>query len=189
MTNQQKHVLNPKKWIDNYADYLFNYTISRLNDHDLAKDLVQETFLSALKSMKNFKGQATEKTWLVSILKRKIIDQYRKSNSKKGQAEIRMSFYETGENKGKWIEEKAPSHWGNFGEKDIENEELKKILNQCINGLPEKQRMVFLLKTVKNYKTEEISNELQLSASNIWVIIHRARLKLRECMENNWFKN
>ncbi len=189
MNNQTKHTLNPKKWVDDYSDYLFNYTITRLNDHDLAKDLVQDTFLSALKSAKNFKGEATEKTWLVSILKRKIIDQYRKANSKKGQAEIRMAFYENGEKKGKWIEEKAPSDWGNLGEKDIENNELKKILDLCIKALPEKYRMVFLLKTVKNYQTEEISNELELSSSNIWVIIHRARVQLRECMENNWFKN
>lgn len=189
MNNQPKHQLNPKKWVDIYSDYLFNFTISRLNDHDLAKDLVQETFLSALKAMKNFKGQASERTWLVSILKRKIIDQYRKSNSKKGQAEVRMSFYEDGENRGKWIEEKAPSDWGNFGEKDIENEELKAVLDKCIKALPKKQRMVFLLKTVKNYETEEISNELELSSSNIWVIIHRARIQLRECMELNWFKN
>jgi len=189
MNNQTKHQLDPNKWVDNYSDYLFNYTISRLNDHDLAKDIVQDTFLSALKSMKNFKGEATERTWLVSILKHKIIDQYRKSNSKKGKAEVRMSFYEEGENKGKWIEEKAPSDWGNFGEKDIENSELKEILNRCIERLPKNQRMVFLLKTVKNYQTEEISNELQLTSSNIWVIIHRARIALRECMENNWFKN
>jgi len=189
MTKQQKHILNPNKWVDNYSDYLFNFTISRLNDHDLAKDLVQETFLSALKAMENYKGQANERTWLVSILKRKIIDQYRKKNSNKGRAEIRMSFYENGENRGKWIEEKAPSDWGNFGDKNIENEELKDILNKCINRLTEKQRMVFLLKTVKNYQTEEISNELELSASNIWVIIHRARIQLRECMEKNWFKN
>jgi RNA polymerase sigma-70 factor (ECF subfamily) len=189
MSDQPKHKLNPKKWVDNYSDYLFNYSISRLSDYDLAKDLVQETFLSALKAMKNFKGEASERTWLVSILKRKIIDQYRKSNSKKGKAEVRMSFYESGENKGKWIEERAPSDWGNFGEKDIENEELKNVLDLCIKALPEKHRMVFLLKTVSNFETAEISNELNLTASNIWVIIHRARIQLRECIEKNWFKN
>ena len=65
------HLLNPNKWIDLYADYLFNYTISRVNDREIAQDLVQETFLAGLKSMKNFKGEASERTWLISILKRK----------------------------------------------------------------------------------------------------------------------
>jgi RNA polymerase sigma factor (sigma-70 family) len=79
--------LNPNKWIDNYADYLFNYAVVRVNDSDLAKDLVQETFFAGLKSAKNFEGKATERTWLVSILKRKVIDHYRKINSNKGKAE------------------------------------------------------------------------------------------------------
>jgi len=187
MTDKSKHTLNPNKWIDLHADYMFNYTISRINNHDLAKDLVQETFLASLKAMKNYKGQASERTWLISILKRKIIDHYRKSNSFKGKAEVRMSFYEDGENRGKWIEERAPSDWGD-AESDIENRELKSALDLCIDNLPEKYRSVFILKTVQNYETEEICNEVGISSSNLWVIIHRARIQLRACLEGNWFK-
>lgn len=183
-----KHTLNPDKWITLHADYMYNYTISRVNNHELAKDLVQETFLSSLKAMKNFKGKASERTWLISILKRKIIDQYRKKNSKKGQAEVRMSFYEDGENKGKWIEERAPSDWKDM-DAAIENDELKSALDHCIDGLPEKYRLVFILKTVKDYETEEICNELDITSSNLWVIIHRARVQLRACMEDSWFKS
>ena len=69
---QKKITLNPDKWINNYADYLFNYAVVRVNDGDLAKDLVQETFYAGLKSAKNFLGKSTERTWLVSILKRKV---------------------------------------------------------------------------------------------------------------------
>ena len=78
-----KHQIDPNKWIDSYSDYLFNYTITRVRDRDTAQDLVQDTFFAGLKSMKNFKGEASERTWLISILKRKIIDHYRKINSKK----------------------------------------------------------------------------------------------------------
>ena len=187
MSNTSKHTLNPDKWIDLHADYMFNYTISRVNNRDLAKDLVQETFLSSLKAMKNYKGQASERTWLISILKRKIIDHYRKSNSVKGKAEVRMSFYENGKNKGKWIEERAPSTWNNI-DHTIENEELKAVLDLCIENLPEKYRSVFLLKTIQNYETKEICNELGISSSNLWVIIHRTRIQLRACLEGNWFK-
>jgi RNA polymerase sigma-70 factor (TIGR02943 family) len=185
----QKHILNINKWIDNYADYLYNYTISRVNNSDLAKDLVQETFFAGLKSAKNFQGKATERTWLVSILKRKIIDHYRKINSKKGQAEVRMNFYDDGENEGNWLEERVPQSWDNASEKNIENEELKNQLEACINKLPEKYAMVFRMKTVQEFETEEICKELDITSSNLWVMIHRARTQLRKCMEDNWFNN
>ena len=87
-----KHKINPNDWIKLYSDYLFNYTISRVSDREIAQDLVSETFLAGLKSMSNFKGEATERTWLVAILKRKIIDHYRKTNSNKGKAEVHMSY-------------------------------------------------------------------------------------------------
>ena len=99
------HKINPNNWIDLYSDYLFNYTITRVKDRETAQDLVQDTFFAGLKSMKNFKGEASERTWLVSILKRKIIDHYRKINSKKGQAEVKINFNQEDDNGGNWLEE------------------------------------------------------------------------------------
>jgi len=189
MSEKPKHTLDPNKWIDLHSNYMYNYTITRISKHELAKDLVQETFFSGLKAMKNFKGQASERTWLISILKRKIIDYYRKINSKKGSAEVRMNFYEDGENKGKWLEERVPSAWESEADSTIENTELKSTIDLCIDKLPEKYRMVFLLKTIQNYETEEICNELDITPSNLWVIIHRARVQLRACLEENWFNN
>ncbi len=189
MSDIKKHTLNPNKWIDLYADYLYNYAVTRVDSQDLAKDLVQETFFSGLKGKDNFRGQASERTWLISILKRKIIDHYRKINSVKGKKEVRVNFYADGDKKGSWIEECVPQTWGNEAEKNIENEELKKALDFCIQNLPEKYRIVFLLKSVQNYESNEICNELGISSSNLWVIIHRARLQLRKCLEENWFKN
>lgn len=186
---EEKVLLNTDKWIDNYADYLFNYAVVRVNDTDIAKDLVQDTFFAGLKSAKNFQGKSTERTWLVSILKRKVIDHYRKINSKKGQAEVRMNFYTDGENEGNWIEERVPQNWDNQSEKDIENRELKSQLELCINGLPEKYALVFRMKTIQEFETEEICKELDITSSNLWVIIHRARTQLRKCMEDNWFNN
>ena len=186
---EEKYALTPNQWIDNYADYLYNFTISRVNNSDLAKDLLQETFLAGLKSAKNFQGKATERTWLVSILKRKIIDHYRKINSKKGQAEVRMDFYDDGENKGSWLEERVPQNWENASEKQIEKEELRNQLEVCIDKLPEKYAVVFRMKTVQEFETEEICKELGITSSNLWVMIHRARTQLRKCMEDNWFNN
>ncbi len=189
MSSIKKHTLNPNKWIDLYADYLYNYTVTRVDNQDLAKDLVQETFFLGLKGKDNFRGQASERTWLISILKRKIIDHYRKINSVKGKKEVRVNFYAEGDKKGSWLEECVPQAWGNEAEKNIENEELKKALDYCIQNLPEKYKIVFLLKSVQNYESDEICNELGISSSNLWVIIHRARLQLRKCLEENWFKN
>ena len=92
MPPSKENQINPEKWVDRYSDFLFNYTITRVNNRDIAKDLISETFLAGLKSMKNFKGEATERTWLVSILKRKIIDYYRKINSNKGKAEVKINY-------------------------------------------------------------------------------------------------
>lgn len=184
---EKTYTLDPNTWIDKYADYLFNYAVVRVNNQDIAKDLVQETFFAGLKSAKNFEGKSTERTWLVSILKRKIIDYYRKINSKKGQAEVRMNFYEDGDNEGRWIEERVPQSWDNAAEKTIESQELKNQIEQCIDFLPEKYAMVFRMKTIQEFETEEICKELNITPSNLWVIIHRARTQLRKCMEENWF--
>ena len=181
--------LSPDKWVDSYADYLFNYAVARVNNEAIAKDLVQETFFAGLKSAKNFEGKSTERTWLVSILKRKVIDHYRKINSKKGQAEVKMNFYDEGENEGSWIEERVPQTWKNEAEENIENEELKNQIDKCIDSLPEKYAMVFRMKTIQEFETDEICKELDITPSNLWVIIHRARTQLRNCMEKNWFKN
>lgn len=184
---EEQVLLNTDKWIDNYADYMYNYAVVRVNDSDLAKDLVQDTFFAGLKSAKNFQGKSTERTWLISILKRKIIDHYRKINSNKGKAEVRMNFYDDGENEGNWLEERVPQSWDNQSEKSIENQELKSQLESCIDALPEKYGMVFRMKTIQEFETEEICKELDITASNLWVIIHRARTQLRKCMEDNWF--
>ncbi|WP_262733200.1 sigma-70 family RNA polymerase sigma factor [Gaetbulibacter sp. NE] len=179
------HTLNPDNWIDNYSDYLFNYTISRVNDREMAKDLVQDTFFAALKSMKNFKGDANERTWLIAILKRKIIDHYRKTNSKKGQAEVRMS-YNSDEAEGDWLEERVSDPFDKTAEDKLENEELGDAIYNCLGKLPEKQANVFKMKTIEGLDTETICNELNITASNLWVIIHRARNAMAECLEENW---
>ncbi len=182
-----KHQIDPNKWISLYSDYLFNYTISRVNDREVAKDLVQDTFFAGLKSMKNFKGEASERTWLISILKRKIIDHYRKINSNKGKAEVRMS-YSDNENEGDWLEERVADPFDKTAEDKIENEELALAIHNCLSKLPIKQASVFRMKTIEGFETETICNELNITPSNLWVIIHRARTTMAECLENNWFK-
>jgi RNA polymerase sigma-70 factor (ECF subfamily) len=182
-----KHLLNPNEWIDLYADYLFNYTISRVNDREIAQDLVQETFLAGLKSMKNFKGEATERTWLISILKRKIIDHYRKINSNKGKAEVRIISNEDTESEGDWLQNRVADPFDKTAEDTLQNEELGDAIYNCLSKLPKKQADIFRMKTIEGLETEDICNELEITPSNLWVIIHRARTAMALCLKENWF--
>ncbi|MCM4157489.1 sigma-70 family RNA polymerase sigma factor [Gramella sp. AN32] len=178
--------LNPNNWVDKYSDYLFNYTIVRVNDREIANDIISETFLAALKSAKNFKGEASERTWLISILKRKIIDYYRKINSRKGKAEVRIN-YNTDSNEGDWLEEQVADSSDMTAEDVMENNELGLAILDCLDSINEKHAAIFKRKTIDGLDTEEICNEFDITPSNLWVIIHRARTALAACLEKNWF--
>ena len=190
-------ILNPEKWIDSYADYLYSFAYNRVNDEEAAKDLVQETFLSALKARDGFKGEASEKTWLVSILKRKIIDLYRKnaahpqqSFEESDQYKVAYSHYftETGFIKGEWNKTVAPKPWNVSEKNNIEQKEFKIILGKCLGKLPKAWASIFSLKYLEEQESDTICKELQITSSNYWVIIHRAKLQMRECLEKNWIK-
>ncbi len=184
MTEYQLH---PNTWVDSYADYLFNYAVSRVSDTEIAKDLVQETFFAGLKSAKNYKGKAAERTWLIAILKRKVIDYYRKINSKKGKAEVRIGYSSSSESEGDWLEEQVADPFSSFENDAVENEELGEAIQDCISKLPKKQSLVFTMKTIQGMSTEDICKELDINPSNLWVMIHRARTALMGCLNQNWF--
>ena len=181
-----KDLLHPDKWVDRYSDYLYNYTIVRVNDHEIAQDLISETFLAGLKSKDNFKGDASERTWLISILKRKIIDHYRRINSNKGKAEIRVN-YSGEDSEGDWLEERVKDPFDKTAEDSLENEELGLAIFNCLGKLDDRQAQIFKRKTIENFDTEAICNEFNITPSNLWVIIHRVRRSLAMCLQNNWF--
>jgi RNA polymerase sigma-70 factor (ECF subfamily) len=180
------NLLHPETWVDRYSDYLYNFTIVRVNNHEIAQDLISETFLAGLKSQKNFKGDASERTWLISILKRKIIDHYRKINSRKGKAEVRMTYVNE-DAEGDWLEERVSDPFNKTAEDTMMNEELGLAILNCMEGLNEKQAAIFKMKTIEGFDTETICNEFNITPSNLWVIIHRARKAMADCLEKNWF--
>ena len=183
MSNNQ---LKPNLWVDKYSDYLFNFTIIKVNDSEIAKDLISETFLAGLKSKDNFKGEASERTWLTSILKRKIIDHYRKINSNKGKAEVRITYSDE-ESEGDWLEEKLSDLYDKNAEDLILNTELGTAIHNCLDNINEKHALIFKMKTIDNFDTETICKEFDISPSNLWVIIHRARKTMIDCLNENWF--
>ena len=184
------NLLNPHQWVKAHADYLYAYAISRVNDEEQARDLVQETFLAALEKVKTFEGKSTERTWLTAILRFKIIDVYRKKSSQIIVTEInnaereQTDFFDV--NDGHWNPEHAPKAFGIDDHDPIVNKEFNQILQKCMMKLPSLWMSVFTMKHIDEETTDIICAELKLTASNFWVIIHRTKLNLRACLQKNW---
>lgn len=187
----KNETLNPEKWVDDYGDYLYSFALMRLRDAQLAEDLVQETFLAALRAKDNFEGRSSEKTWLTGILKRKIIDHYRSKGKtlfeNKDFSEELPDFKKEGTMKGIWEDGYEPSEWEGNPQKAVNQQEFWTVLNVCLDQLPKKLSAVFTFREIDGYDTKEICKFLDVSSTNLWVILHKARTKLRRCLEINWF--
>lgn len=178
--------LQPEKWIETYADYLYNYTIVRVNDHVAAQEIISETLLSAWRSREKFQGKSSERTWLTSILKRKIIDYYRRLQTLSEQKKVSYDFANP-EFEKDWLEETIADESTRSPIDLMENEELRLAILDCFEKLNEQQATFFRLKTIENIDTETICKEYNITPSNLWVIVHRARKAMAECLEKNWF--
>lgn len=196
MPREKGHKLEPGNWVKNYGDYLYSYAMARVNDAARAEDLVQETFLAALKARDSFRGGSTERTWLTSILKRKIIDGYRKKYSSResslGTLDVTISdgdFYR-GEDpfSGHWLEGKGPHSHSFLPEGELEEEQLRDFINRCIDHLPPQLATVFMMRMIDEEDSGTICKELGITTSNLWVMLHRARLRMRDCLEKSWLK-
>lgn len=188
----RKETTSPSDWIENYADSLFNYAIVRVRDRETAKDLIQDTFLSAFQNRESFRGESSEKTWLFSILKNKIIDHYRKLATDKsvsfseGKDPSELDSYFDAE--GEWKESAGPVDWSKSGNDDYTSKEFQETLLRCLERLTAQGRVIFSLKYFDEMEFEEICKQMAISTSNYWVIMHRAKLMLRRCIEKNWIQ-
>lgn len=178
-----KHQLKPEGWIETYGDMLLSYANARVNDRELSKDLVQESFLVAFRSKDQYRGELSEKNWLYLVLRSRILDHFKKkseipfSNLGSDQDEDDVHFTE----KGHWKKSAAPQQW-NADQLAVSNE-FNEALNSCKESLPGKQNAAFTLKYLDQKDSEEICKELDISASNYWVLIHRAKLALQDCLQ------
>jgi RNA polymerase sigma-70 factor, ECF subfamily len=187
--------VDPTTWVDEHGDYLFRYAVVRLRDEAVAEDCVQETFLSAIKAIDSYGGKSTEKTWLTGILKHKIIDHFRQSVREKpiSEEETDLSAFDVffnrdGRWKGHWHDDFEPTDWRVSPETVFQETEFFKVLQRCLSKLPERVASVFTLREMDGLETAEICELLSLTTSNFWVMMHRARMGLRRCVELNWFK-
>lgn len=185
--DQKSQHTDPEQWVDLYADALFSYTLIRLEDKNLAEELVQETFLAALGAISSFEGRASVKTWLFSILKNKMTDHLRRkykeaSSSLEDYSEHYLDEFFT--EQGEWLA--YPERWQELPQRQFEQREFFQILLACLAQLSQRQRDAFTLRELDGVASEEICKVLGISATNYWVVMHRARLLLRRCLEHDW---
>jgi RNA polymerase sigma-70 factor (ECF subfamily) len=175
-------------WVKEYTDELFSWAFYKVSDDELAKDLVQDTFLAAAEKLMEFKGESSAKTWLFSILNFKIIDVYRKKVHKPVAYEP-SGFMDFFDEEGSWQLEKRPKDWSGQESNLLDDPEFQLVLKECLDALPEKWSVCVRMKYLTEKKGDEICQEVGITPTNFWQIIHRAKLQLRDCVEKNWFQN
>jgi len=169
--------------------YLFRVARLQLRDDDLAEDIVQDTLVAALQGASRFSGKSSVKTWLTGILKHKIVDAIRRKSGRPALASLDEEcqiedfdalFDETGH----W--NNPPSDWGN-PDAAFESGEFLEVMERCLEQLPPNTARVFMMREVMELESSEICNELSITSNNLWVIMYRARMSLRQCLEQHWF--
>ncbi|MBK6315802.1 MAG: sigma-70 family RNA polymerase sigma factor [Blastocatellia bacterium] len=179
--------LDPGGWVDAHADALFRFAMLRLRNASAAEEMVQETFLGALQSMDRFTGRATERTWLVGILKHKIVDHFRQLARDRAPVETTndadLKLFD--ENR-YWLHEDGPRDWGSDPSTEYERARFCETLQDCLSGLPPRMAAAFTMREIDDVDSGEVCKVLEVTSTNLWVILHRARAQLRLCLESNW---
>ena len=176
---------DPAGWLQEHGDYLFRYARRRLFTDELAEDAVQETLLAALKAHGKFAGSSSERTWLTGILKHKIVDLIRTHSREvtaagSQDADDPGDWEELFDQSGHWVD--TFRDWGN-PDSELEKSRIRLALDECFRRLKPSLAQIFSLRELSGLSSEEICKELGITSTNAWVMLHRARLFLRECLD------
>ena len=185
-----------EKWVTLYSDDLFRWTLYKAGDKETAEDVVQETFLSVVKSLDKFKGKSKAKTWLFSIINNKIIDHHRKgfreavinqplNFDSKDRGGLLGQFFDENDT---WKSEMKPSGWKDVEGHLLDYDEFNLVLQECMKNLPSTWFSAIHFKYLDEKDGKQICQELGITSSNYWKMLQRAKLQLRFCIEENWFK-
>ena len=185
---------NPDTWLDEHGDFLLRFTLARVRDRDVAEDLVQETFVAAMRARERFAGGSALRTWLVGILKHKILDHFR-AKARTVLADDLVSQNADGSDPdegffnrvGHWKNVLSPRPWAPAPDEAVERNQFRRILDQCISKLPDQMGRLFVLREIEEMESEEVCEILGITPSNLYTTLHRARFRLRRCLELNWF--
>ena len=183
---------DPEQWVESHGNYLFGFALARLRNTQLAEDLVQDTFLAALKGRSKFAGRSAERSWLTGILKNKIFDHFRKAGRERTFTDLDFfagaeaeQFVTDGPFSGSWAAEHAPHEWPEPGA-SLDNGAFWQAFRECTAKLPRNAAVAFTLREVDEVPSPEICALLNITEGNLWVMLHRARAALRRCLEVNW---
>ena len=182
--------VNPDTWVDEHGDSLYRYALVRVRRPEVAEDLVQETLFVAVRTHAKFRGSSSERNWLYGILKNKIFDYFRKLAQEVSFTDLEFlenemfhKFIDQG-----WNHELGPAEWKPDPEAALDRKEFWKMFGSCLDKLPARVAAVFVLRELEQMDTAQICEVLRISQNNLWVMLHRARMALRECLELNWFQ-
>lgn len=179
---------DPQRWLELHGDALFRFALLRTGDRATAEDLVQETLLAAWGSRDRFEGQSTERTWLIGILKHKLIDAARRRAGEPidreidDLASILSDEYTRG---GKW--RVGPRRWRQGPAEAAQAAEFWDVFHRCLSALPPRLILVFTEREAGDRPSDELCKLLGITPTNLWTLLHRARARLRKCLEVNWF--
>jgi len=180
-----------EQWVNQFSDELYSWAFFKTSSKEVAEDLVQDTFLAAFHKIDSFQGKSQPKTWLFSILNNKVIDHYRLS------ARTTKKNFSLTENSGNdltdgifnmygcWNSNEVKSLWGQ-DEELLDNPDFNAIMEECMDDLPQKWKLAVTSKYLTEKKAETICQELEITASNYWQIVHRSKLLLKKCLELKW---
>lgn len=188
----ETEALSDTEFLENLRRQMHKFATLQLSDSDLAEDAVQEALMGALKNAKSFTGRAALKTWVFAILKNKIADILRQrqrlvaASSLLRENEEGEDFSELFDRNGFWQEDERPATWGNPQE-SLRQSQFWTVFEICLEALPGKQARVFMMREFVELESHEICATVGISTSNLNVMLHRARLRLRECLGNRWF--
>lgn len=188
----EQRVLDPERWLADHGDYLYHFALNRVRDTAVAEDLVQESLLAALRAAGRYAGRSSERTWLAGILKNKVLDYYRRAGRETSFTDL--EFYSEDEDRtfdnpsfpDHWNGPWAPQPWPEPGAA-LDSEAFWKVFRLCVAKVPERAARVFLLREVDGVPSDEICRTLDITPNNLWVMLHRTRMALRRCLEENWF--
>lgn len=176
------------RWVEEHGECLYRFALLRVRSPEIAEDLVQDTLLAAVRTQDQFSGRSTERSWLVGILKHKIADHFRKLGRETNFTDIEFLQDELSHKfeDGFWNHDIGPVEWTQ-NDAVTYRSEFWQIMRACLGKLPPRVADVFMMREMDEQGTEEICDSLNITQSNLWVMLHRARMALRECLEMNWF--